>query len=325
VTVRLACPVTPSLVATIFALPAPVAVTTPVLFTVATAVFELVHVIVRPLNTLPFASFNTAVACVVCPIVRLPEPNDTLTDATGGGGTATTATVACPVTPSLVATMFELPILTAVTTPLPFTVATAVFELLQLIARPVSTLPLASFSTAVACVVCPTPRLPVNDTVTDATDAGPAATIPTVAWPETPSLVATIVALPALTAVTTPALVTVATAVFRLLQPIVRPVSTLPLPSFKTAVACVVWPTFKLDEPNETLTDATGAGGETMTPTSADPVTPSLVAMMLALPGPSAVTRPVLFTVATAAFELLQLTVGPVNVLPLASLSTAVA
>jgi hypothetical protein len=62
-----------------------------------------------------------------------------------------------------------------------------------------------------------------------------------------------------------------------------------------------------------------------MTPTEADPVTPSLVAMMLALPAPIAVTSPVLLTVATAVFEVLQLTVGPVNEFPLASFSTAVA
>jgi uncharacterized membrane protein YvlD (DUF360 family) len=145
--------VTPSLVATTLAVPALTAVTRPVLLTVATAVFELVQVIVRPVNTLPPASFKTVVACVVCPTTRLLDPNDTVTEATGGGGAATTVTVACPVTPSLVATMFALPKLTAVTSPLPFTLAAAVFELLQVIVRPVRTLPLASLSTAVAWVV----------------------------------------------------------------------------------------------------------------------------------------------------------------------------
>jgi hypothetical protein len=140
-----------------------------------------------------------------------------------------------------------------------------------------------------------------------------------------PSLVATIVALPALTAVTAPALFTVATAVLRLLQAIVRPVSTLPLASFSTAVPWVVWPTATLDDPNETITEATGTGGTAATPTFADPETPSLRATILALPVPIAFTRPELFTVATAVSELLQLTEGPLSVLPLASFSIAVA
>jgi hypothetical protein len=135
------------------ALPAPVAVTSPAPDTVATLAFELVHVTLRPVNTLPLASFNNAVACVVCPTFTLELPNDKLTEATGGGGAATTATVACPVTPSLVATMFALPMPAAVTTPLAFTVTTAVFELLQVMVRPVSRLPLASFRTALAWAV----------------------------------------------------------------------------------------------------------------------------------------------------------------------------
>jgi hypothetical protein len=317
VTVILACPETPPLVATTFALPAPTAVATPELLTVATAVFELVHVIVRPVSTFPLASFNTAVACVVCPVVKLLEPNDTVTDATG---TAVTVRLDWPVIPSLVATMLALPTLTAVTSPELLTVATAVFELVHVIVRPVSTFPLASFNTAVACVVCPAVTLVVpNDTVTDATGATVTVTI---ACPVTPSLVATIFAVPAPTAVTSPELLTLATAVFELVHVIVRPVNTLPLASVSSGVASVVCPTTRLLEPNETVTVATGAS---ITVTLAWPLTPSLVATMFALPAPIAVTYPEDETVATAEFELVQVTVRPVRTLPPASFKTGVA
>jgi hypothetical protein len=183
-------------------------------------------------STFPLASFNTAVACVVCPVVKLLEPNDTVTDATG---TAVTVRLDWPVIPSLVATMLALPTLTAVTSPELLTVATAVFELVHVIVRPVSTFPLASFNTAVACVVCPTTRLlEPNETVTVATGASITVTL---AWPVTPSLVATMFALPAPIAVTYPEDETVATAEFELVQVTVRPVRTLPPASFKTGVA----------------------------------------------------------------------------------------
>ena len=73
------------------ALPAATAVTTPLPLTVATPVFELDHVTVRPVNTLPPASLVTAVACVVLPVVRLDEASDTVTDATGTIETLTDA------------------------------------------------------------------------------------------------------------------------------------------------------------------------------------------------------------------------------------------
>jgi hypothetical protein len=87
------------------------------------------------------------VASVVCPTTRLLEPNETVTLATGA---RVTVTLACPVTPSLVATMFALPAPIAVTYPEEETVATPVFELVQVTVRPVSTFPPASFKTGVA-------------------------------------------------------------------------------------------------------------------------------------------------------------------------------
>jgi hypothetical protein len=54
-------------VAVIVAVPAPMAVTTPVTLTMATALFELLHVIRRPVSMVFAASRVTAVACVVPP------------------------------------------------------------------------------------------------------------------------------------------------------------------------------------------------------------------------------------------------------------------
>jgi hypothetical protein len=54
------------------------------------------------------------------------------------------------------------------------------------------------------------------------------------------------------------------------------------------------------------------------------PVCPSLVAVMVALPAATAVTRPVVFTVAAAVLLETQVTVRPVSTFPFASFVTAV-
>src|SRR6266852_1910592 len=54
-----------------------------------------------------------------------------------------------------------------------------------------------------------------------------------------------------------------------------------------------------------TLTDATGTG---VTVIVAVPLCPSLVAVIVAVPAPTAVTRPLAFTVATAALLLTHVT-----------------
>jgi len=65
VTVMLAVPLCPSLVAVIVAEPATLPVTSPLELTVATDVLELAHVITRPDKGLPLASFGVAVSCAV--------------------------------------------------------------------------------------------------------------------------------------------------------------------------------------------------------------------------------------------------------------------
>src|SRR6266550_1627267 len=57
---------------------------------------------------------------------------------------------------------------------------------------------------------------------------------------------------------------------------------------------------------------------------AAVPLCPSLVAVIVAGPAAKAVTRPLLLTVATEVLELVQVTVRPVRMLPLASRSVAV-
>ena len=161
-------------------------------------------------------------------------------------------------------------------------------------------MPLASFSVTTACVDWPTVRLGlVNVTVTDAT--GARVTV-SVAEPDTPPLVAVIDVLPAPTAVAKPVLETVATLVLLLVYVIVRPVRIFPLASLSVTTAWVDWPTVRLLLFNVTVTEATGTG---VTVSVADPETPSLVAVITALPAATAVTKPVLDTVATLVLPLL--------------------
>src|SRR5439155_2883272 len=67
-------------------------------------------------------------------------------------------TLALPDTPSDVAVIVANPVLTPVTSPLPFTVAAAVL-LYQVTVRPVSTFPPASLVVAVSWTVCETLRV----------------------------------------------------------------------------------------------------------------------------------------------------------------------
>ncbi|HWG35123.1 MAG TPA: hypothetical protein VN650_13210 [Gemmatimonadaceae bacterium] len=159
-TVIVALPVLPSLVAVIVAVPAATPPTTPVAAsTEATEGALELQMIVRPVSVLPLASRVTAVACVVVPTVIVDAASDTATLATGGGelgggcdaGGATIATVADPLRPSetpvIVADPAEMP----VTTPDEgSTLATRAFDDCQATVRPVSTLPLASSAIAVA-------------------------------------------------------------------------------------------------------------------------------------------------------------------------------
>src|SRR6266516_2893487 len=192
VTVMLALPLCPSLVAVIVAEPAVTPLTSPLPFTVATDVLLLAHVTTRPVSGLPLASFGVAVSCAVCPTCTLAGDGLTVTEATG---TCTTVMADVPLCPSLVAVIVAEPATFPVTSPLGLTMATAVLPLDHPIVRPDSGFPFASFGVAVSCTVLPSFTLAdAGVTLTDAT--GTLVTVmPEV--PFCPSLVAVIVADPA--------------------------------------------------------------------------------------------------------------------------------
>ena len=68
---------------------------------------------------------------------------------------------------------------------------------------------------------------------------------------------------------------------------------------------------------------AVGGGGGVVTVIVADPDFPSLVAVMVAVPAATAVTRPLAETVAMGLELVVQVTVRPVSSAPLASRSVA--
>jgi hypothetical protein len=233
VTVIVAIPILFSLSAVIFAIPGATAVTNPVADTVAIPGASVLHETSRPVMTRPLASRVSAESWNVDPSARLPEGAATVTEATGAG---VTVTADVPVFPSLVATIFAVPVLTAVTSPARDTVATPVFSELHVIVRPDSTPPFASTSDADACVVSTALiELLASETVIEAT--GASVTV-IVAVPLCPSLVAEIVAVPGATAVINPvAELTVATLELSEAQRIERPVRTAPFESLSTAPA----------------------------------------------------------------------------------------
>src|SRR2546425_2162596 len=148
---------------------------------------------------------------------------------------------AVPLCPSDVAVIVVEPAATPVTRPLPFTVAAAMLELVHVTVRPVSVLPLASFTVAVSCTVWPADtEADGGVTVTDAT--GTVATV-IAAVPLFPSLVAVSVAAPTATPVACPVPFTVATAGLLLDHVTVRPPSGLPKASRVIAKYCAVCPT----------------------------------------------------------------------------------
>ena len=233
-TVSGALPVFPSLEAMIFAVPGETAATTPVVAEiVATVVLSELHAIALPVRTFPFASRAVAVACEVPTEVIEAGESATVMEATEAG---VTVTVAAPVLLSLVAMMFAVPAVTAVTTPVCETVATAELSELHATERPVRVLPLASFNVAVAWEV-PIAVMLAGDSETLTVATGAALTV-MLDVPVFPSLVAVIVAEPALIAVTTPLASTEAIPAALEDQITTRPVRRFPFESFTAADSC---------------------------------------------------------------------------------------
>src|SRR5688500_9993930 len=90
-----------------------------------------------------------------CAPGKAGRPLDGGGDGDVGGGAATTVIAAVSLIPSLSAKTFALPAVTPVTRPLPATVATRGFRLVQVMARPVSVAPPASRRVVVSCTVLP--------------------------------------------------------------------------------------------------------------------------------------------------------------------------
>src|SRR5512132_4218183 len=125
--------------------------TTPLAETVATFVLLELQVTTRSVTTVPFASFTTGASVVDWPATSVVVAGSV----TLPTGTGVTVTAVLPFHPSLDAVMNTGPPgATPVTTPAPDTLATSGLLLIQVTTRPVSTLPFASFSTAVAVAVC---------------------------------------------------------------------------------------------------------------------------------------------------------------------------
>ena len=97
----------------------------------------------------PVALRAVAVSCTVCPCSSDDDEGVMVTVATVGGATVTVI-AEDPERPSDVAVITAPPWATAVTNPLLLTRATAELDVLQVTARPVSTLPLASRVVAVS-------------------------------------------------------------------------------------------------------------------------------------------------------------------------------
>ena len=162
--------------------------------------------------------------------------------------------------------------------------------------------------------------------MTVATGAGGGAGTVMAEVPLLPSLVAVIVAEPVATPVTSPLEDTVATDALEVDHVTVRPVSTFPLASRSVAWSCVVCPVPTVADDGLTVTVATGAGGGgggAVTVIAVVPLRPSLVAVIVAEPAATPVTKPLEETVAIEELEVDHVTVRPVRTLPLASRNVA--
>ena len=317
-TTTAAVPLLPSDVAVMVAVPGATAVTTPLVETVAMAALLDVHVTTLLVTTVPAVSFTVTDRVAVCPVNSDVLAGESATLPTGTGGTALTVTVAVPLLPSLVAVTVAVPAATPETTPAGDTVATAAGLELHVTVRPESVLPAESFTTVVSVVVWPAVTLVVGG-CTDTTATGTGVTV-TLALPVCPSLVAEIVATPSVTPVTTPVPETVAIAVLLERHATARSFASAPITSRTIAVSCTLAPWITELACGCTVTLPTG---KLETVSAEVPSWPSTVAVIVAVPGATAVTRPWLVTAATPGRDVDQVTGRPVRTAPPASRAVA--
>jgi hypothetical protein len=252
VTVTVAEPLFPSLVAVAVTEPAERPVTSPVFaLMLAYGLFGMVHVTARSVTTTPRVSLTVAVSCALLPTTTLTGATATLAT-----GALATVTVADPLTPSTVAEILAEPRPTAVSAP-PKTVTTCVLSLDQIAVLSGSTVPFASSALAARCCVWPVSiEIELGVTITLLTAPGEMVNCEV---PLFPSAVAVIVAVPIAFAVTSPFASTVTTSALLVVQTIARPASSFWLASYAFAMSCVLPPMPAFTAFGTTTTLATGA------------------------------------------------------------------
>jgi hypothetical protein len=156
--------------------------------------------------------------------------------------------------------------------------------------------------------------------------------ISSVALPERPSHVAVISSVSFgsggpffvdLSAVTSPEPFTEACWLELVDQEQLRPVSRLPAASRVMAVNCLRAPSTIVAVAGSMSTRATGAGGGAVTESEAVPDAPSVAAVIVADPAPTAVTSPAPLTLATDVLLDVQVIARPASAFPAASSGVA--
>ncbi len=102
-------PRTVPLVAVIVAEPGATVLTNPLALTVTTTALLDVQATLRPVSTLPLASFSVAASCCVLPVTTLAVAGLTLTAATATGATAAVVPIAMFDNPPNTAFTFRVP------------------------------------------------------------------------------------------------------------------------------------------------------------------------------------------------------------------------
>ena len=179
---------------------------------------------------------------------------------------------------------------------------------------------LLTVSNRTPVIVAVAPGINVVGEMEVTTGASALAVTNTVADPVCDSLVAAISTVPGANVVTNPLASTAATAVLLLLHATARAVRAFPWLSRRVAVSCCVPFTTTTALVGETETVATGAGN---TVSDAEPVTPPLEAETVVVPCATAVSEPLVLTVAMPELADVHVTVRSVNTTPFAAFTVA--
>ena len=207
-----------------------------------------------------------------------------------------TVIAAEPVLPPLMAVIVAVPTPAPVTRPVALTDATAALLVVQFTGWPFIALPDWSSRLAVSCCIAPTTTdAEAGVTLTVVTTAAPVTVIAAV--PDFPPEAAVIVAEPAASALTKPVALTVTAAALLDVHVTVWPLITLFDWSRTVAASCCDAPTATDAAAGVTLTVVT-TGATALTLIAAVPVFPLRVAVIVADPAATALTKPLALTVA---------------------------